>query len=369
MSDPQSPADVAVVMPTMLAPSLLRAARSVLRQDFAGRVQLLIGVDVRRGDPGLLDTIRAECPPHVTLTVLDLGYSTSVRHGGLHPNAFSGALRAILTYAANSRLVAYLDDNDWYGPDHLASLADAIAGRAWAFSHRWLADPHGGGVICRDEWDSVGPGAGINAAAFGGFCHPSTLMLDKLACHFAIPLWCNALFPDGSGEDRLVFEALHKNFSSRGTGEATCFCTLNEAAIRDAHHVAEFRRRGIHWPEDRTLLDGVAAHCAAAERCLAAGRAASAAGHCEAALALHPHHPAALGTAARALACLGRTEEARHCLDAALLMRFALPADVSKDTPPAWQAGPESGASGTDAVRRIHSPRELHHALERHGAG
>lgn len=298
MSDPQSPADVAVVMPTILAPSLLRAARSVLRQDFAGRVQLLIGIDVHRGDPALLDTIREECPPHVALTVLDLGYSTSVRHGGLHGNAYSGALRAILTYAANSRLVAYLDDNDWYSPTHLAGLVDAMAGRAWAFSHRWLADPRGAGVICRDEWDSVGPGAGRNVTAFGGFCHPSTLMLDKIACHFAIPLWCNALFPDGSGEDRLVFEALHKNFAWRGTGEATCFCTLSEAALGDAHHVAEFRRRGIHWPQDRSLLGRLAVHRDGARQALAAGDLAGAGRHCTAALAIHPQDIDALRLAA-----------------------------------------------------------------------
>ncbi len=298
MNEQQLPADVAVVMPTILSPSLLRAARSVFRQDFAGRIHLLIGIDVPRGDPGLLDRIRAECPAHVMLTVLDLGYSTSARHGGLYANGWSGALRAILTYAANARLVAYLDDNDWFAPTHLASLTRAIAGVAWAFSDRFLADPHGGGVICRDEWDSVGPGRGINAARFGGFVQPSTLMVDKLATHFAMPLWCNALFPDGSGEDRLIFEALHKKFPWRGTGEATCFCTLNPGALLDPHHVAEFRARGLSWVEDRALLAQADAHARAAEAALAAGNPATARHECEAALAIHPHHEAALALAA-----------------------------------------------------------------------
>jgi hypothetical protein len=323
MHPAETQADIAVVMPTTLAPSLLRAARSVLRQDFAGRIQLLIGIDVREGDPAMLDAIRAECPPHVLLTVLDLGYSTSTRHGGLHPNAYGGALRSILSYAANARHVAYLDDNDWYAPTHLASLARAIAGHAWAFSHRYLADPHGGGVICRDEWDSVGPGAGINQAAFGGFCHPSTLMVDKLACHYAMPLWSNALFPDGSGEDRLIFEALHKNFPGRGTGEATCFCTLNERAIRDAHHVREFRRRGLLWPEDRTRLDGLATHLCDAAIALLEERPAEAAHNAGAALAIHPRHPGALRLAAHAAARLGDAATAASHADCAALMSFA----------------------------------------------
>lgn len=67
----QEPAAVAVVVPTILRPSLLRAARSVFRQNFAERIHLLIGIDVPLGDRAVLDTIRAECPPHVMLTVLE----------------------------------------------------------------------------------------------------------------------------------------------------------------------------------------------------------------------------------------------------------------------------------------------------------
>jgi len=37
--------DAAVVMPTLLRPSLERAVRSVFAQDLGGRIQLLIGVD------------------------------------------------------------------------------------------------------------------------------------------------------------------------------------------------------------------------------------------------------------------------------------------------------------------------------------
>ncbi len=323
----QDPAEIAVVMPTMLSASLLRAARSVFRQDFPGPIQLLIGIDApgidTHGEASLLDTIRAECPGNVMLTILDLGYSTAQRHGGLYPNAYGGALRTILTYAANSRRVAYLDDNDWYAPGHLRGLAQAIEGCAWAFSDRWLADPHGGGTICRDEWDSLGPGRGINAAAYGGFVQPSTLMLDKLACHFVLPFWSNALFADGGGEDRLIFAALRANFAWRGSGEATCFCTLNANAVRDAHHVAEFRRRGLRWLNDRALLDRVAAHLGSAERDLAAGRAKAAARSCEAALAIHPHHGGALSLAGDAYRRLGRRQEAERCAAAAALMTFA----------------------------------------------
>ena len=185
----QEPADVAVVIQTVLRPSLLRAVRSVFDQDHAGRIQVLIGIDSHQGDASLLDTLASECPANVILTLLDLGYSTSARHGGIYNNCYGGALRTILSYAANSRYVAYLDDDDWWGRQHLSSLLSAIPHKDWAFSYRWLVDRETGWPICRDEWDSTGPGSGINLEHFGGFVSPGCLLLDKAACHLVLPFW------------------------------------------------------------------------------------------------------------------------------------------------------------------------------------
>src|SRR5215471_16649630 len=98
----QRPFDVAVVTQTVLRPTLAQAVRSIYGQDVAGRIQILLGIDARSGDPGQVDLLRAECPSHVALTVVDLGYSTSQRFGSLYPNHYGGALRTILSYAANS---------------------------------------------------------------------------------------------------------------------------------------------------------------------------------------------------------------------------------------------------------------------------
>ena len=53
--DAQKPADVAVVIQTVLRPSLLRTVRSVFNQDHAGRIQVLIGIDRPLGDSALLE--------------------------------------------------------------------------------------------------------------------------------------------------------------------------------------------------------------------------------------------------------------------------------------------------------------------------
>ena len=85
-----------------------------------------------------------------------------------------------------------------------------------------------------------------------------------------------------------------RNFTWRGTGEATCFCTLNAAALTDPHHVREFRAGGLRWVEDRALPDGADAHAGAAAAALPAGDPTAAASACAAALAIHPHHEPAL---------------------------------------------------------------------------
>jgi hypothetical protein len=218
----QQPFDAAVVIQTILRPTLLQAARSVFAQDCRGRIQIVLGIDCRHGDPLLIDQIRAECPDHIALTVIDPGYSTSQRHGSLYPNHFGGALRTALSYLANSRLVAYLDDDNWWTPQHLSTMLAAIAGKSWAFSLRSLVDHRLDEVICRDEWESLGPGRGVYVAGFGGWVDTSCLMVDKLACHEALPAWCLSRYAHGVGEDREVFERL-KGLPFGATEQYTVF--------------------------------------------------------------------------------------------------------------------------------------------------
>ncbi len=180
--DPQRAFDAAVVIPTVLRPKLIPAAHSVFAQKGVGRIQLLIGLDKPLGSMSLIERGRALCPDHCTLTVLDLGYSTSSRHGGPHEAGDGGSLRTLLSLAANSRHVAYLDDDNRFAPNHLATLLKSVAGKDWAFSLRWYVNPYTELPICIDNWESVGPGNGVYATDRGGFVDPNCLLVDKLAC-------------------------------------------------------------------------------------------------------------------------------------------------------------------------------------------
>lgn len=219
--------DVAVVIPTTLRPSLNKAVQSIFGQDYTGKIQILIGIDKPLGDKNILEELSNKCPDNIAITIIDPGYSTSVRHGGIYSNQFGGALRTILTYAANSRYVAYLDDDNWYAPHHLSDLLKTVQGHACAFSHRWFVNTETHEIICEDNFLSVGPDKGIFAQKLGGFVDTNCLMLDKMQCHMIIPLWCIALFADGSGEDRRVFKILNKHFSFQGTGRASVHYVLD----------------------------------------------------------------------------------------------------------------------------------------------
>lgn len=92
-TDLQTPFDVAIVMATVVRQTLAQAIRSIYAQQFAGRIQILVGIDRWVGERALLDGSLAECPSHVAVTQIDLGYSTSQLHGGLYPSHFGGSLK------------------------------------------------------------------------------------------------------------------------------------------------------------------------------------------------------------------------------------------------------------------------------------
>ena len=206
----QQPFDVAVVMPTLLRPTLADALNSIFAQEFSGRTQVLIGVDAARGDPALVEALCTARPSHCVVQLFHPGYSTSVRHGGLCEAQDGGELRQVLSLLANSPLVAYLDDDNWWHPRHLAVLTQAIREVDYAFTLRWFVHPATRKIVARDDWESVGPGRGVYAGKYGGFVDPSCLMIDKRKCADIVPLWARPQPFDkkGMSADRSVFQAL-----------------------------------------------------------------------------------------------------------------------------------------------------------------
>lgn len=216
---------------------------SVFAQDFMGRIQLLIGIDKSDADRIILSEICQSMPQHCVVTVMDLGYSTSVRHGGLHPARDGGTLRTALSYLANSRYIAYLDDDNWWDPTHLSTLRKAIEGSDWAFSLRWFVDPVSGTPLCIDQWESTGIDSGVFAEQFGGFVDPNCLMIDKLQCEPVLRFWAIPLENDekAMSADRNVFSALRRDFTSAPTQSATCKYVIDPKDELHSHRLEWIR--------------------------------------------------------------------------------------------------------------------------------
>lgn len=239
---------LSVVIATTCRESLLRAVRSVFRQQVTGSIQILIGVDCdpqRRLD-ALLQHVIAECPSHVTVTLINLGYSTSQRHGGPHESYYGGSLRSALTLLADSEIVVYLDDDDWLREDHCIKILDAIQGRKWAYSYSVYADGNTGQGLCIDEIESVGVGKGIYAQEFGGFVRPSGLAINKMQLLHLVHLWSCKAFAGGDGEDRLVFAQL-RHEPHGCTEAATVYCALDPRDELHDYRVTFMRSKGVDY--------------------------------------------------------------------------------------------------------------------------
>jgi hypothetical protein len=242
----QNTFDAAVVIRTILRPEPADAFRSIFAQDLGGRIHVLIGIDKPAADLSMLDAVCEARPPNYLVQVFYPGYSTARRHGGLSAAGDGGALRCILSYLANSPYVAYLDDDNWWRPDHLRLLRAALDRANWAYSLRWFVHTLSRRPICVDQWESVGPGQGVFRERFGGFVDPNCLMLNKLACEAVQPLWSRPLpgNPMGIGGDRNIFAALSRYYSGAGTSQLTAFSKLNPG---DEMHPLRLRLMGTTY--------------------------------------------------------------------------------------------------------------------------
>jgi glycosyltransferase involved in cell wall biosynthesis len=124
MRDPQTPPEASVVIPTYNRPGpLRRAVASALAQR---------GVDVE------VIVVDDGSSPHVTSSALPAEV-TLARTGD---SSGVAAARNMGARLARSPWLAFLDDDDWWAPDHVSRLLSAAttAGAGFAYTGRWNVD-------------------------------------------------------------------------------------------------------------------------------------------------------------------------------------------------------------------------------------
>jgi hypothetical protein len=198
---------------------------------------VLIGVDKAAASDDELEAALAKRPNHVSAIVLALPYSTSIRHGGLHPATDGGSLRSMLCFMANARYVAFLDDDNSWEPEHLAGVMRAIEGKVWAYAQRMLIDETTGEALAVDRWDSVGVDAGRFAAA-GGMVDPNCLLIDKIAAARALGRWSEG---PADTSDRSFFAAI------RGAPFGRVDRATVRYGIRPTNVLHGFIRQGVEF--------------------------------------------------------------------------------------------------------------------------
>lgn len=217
------PFDITVIITSIGRRSLLDAVRCISEQDYAGPVQILVGLDKTQRFSSILEEIQKDLPDNRSLMIFDPGYSTSKRHGGQHPAYDGGALRSILSYLAHAPYVTYLDDDNSWLTHHLSSLHKAIQGKDCAFSLRRFIHPNGKNLITTDRFESTGPKRGLYITRFNGFVDPNCLMLDVKRCLSILSLWSLPLpnDPEAMSADRHIFHALQKRARWGETAQAS----------------------------------------------------------------------------------------------------------------------------------------------------
>jgi hypothetical protein len=219
---------ISIVIPTVCRPELIRCVRSIFSQSFENPIQILIGVDIDLFSisEDYKQLLNNECPKHISISWIDLGYSTSQRHGGPHSCFFGGSLRTALSFLAQYEHVMYLDDDDWLHPNHLLSISKYLPENEWVFSYSIYANSNNNSGLYTDLIESVGVNKGIYKDQFGGFVRPSGLVINKIKLVHLLGLWSLSISAKGDGEDRLFFSEM-RHFKGACTEEATVYYSID----------------------------------------------------------------------------------------------------------------------------------------------
>lgn len=236
---------ISIAMTTIGRKSLFAVLEKLNNQSFDGQIQILLGLDIDKNGEfySILDKFKAIQKNNVEIAVLDIGYSTSVRHGGIHTNKFGGSLRAALTFLAKYRFVTFLDDDDFPEENHLEELFNAVQGKSWAFTLcNFVNDKNI--FLCQDVNESVGPGKGTFKAIFNGYVRPSALIVDKIKTEEITFNWSKALnIGTGDGDDRLIFSSLLKFKDFGETGKYTLNYVIDPKDGMHKSRVAEIKKQ------------------------------------------------------------------------------------------------------------------------------
>jgi glycosyltransferase involved in cell wall biosynthesis len=138
---------VAIVTPTIGSEHLLKCLNSVQEQTYTDLVHYLF-VDGEQFDASVTEKLEK--------VVLKNKISTIKLQENVGKEWYGHRVYSACSFLVNADIICYLDEDNWFDPDHVESLVKTIEkGKDWAFSLRKIYDKDGN-YICDDNCESLG---------------------------------------------------------------------------------------------------------------------------------------------------------------------------------------------------------------------
>lgn len=174
---------VTLITPTIGHRDLARCLRSAQAQQFTDFEHVLV-IDGEEHAPAVEQVLAGLDLSRIPLRVLRLPYPTGKDRYICH------RIYGSVPWLCNTRYVAFLDEDNWFDEDHLATLVGAVtsAGAPWGFALRKIADTEGN-VVTLDECESLG---NLHCVfQVNGVYHIDTncYLLDRMLAIKYCPIW------------------------------------------------------------------------------------------------------------------------------------------------------------------------------------
>jgi len=161
---------VTIITPTTGSEQLADAVRSVENQTYEN-IQYLVVIDGKEREEKtrqVLDSL--SCTRYSLITLPQVtGYEQYNGH----------RIYGAMTYIAEGEYLCFLDQDNWYEPNHVETLVETVSNKVWAYSLRKIVD-QSGNYICNDDCESLGKWKSVlndNFVDVGCFLLPKLLAL------------------------------------------------------------------------------------------------------------------------------------------------------------------------------------------------
>jgi glycosyltransferase involved in cell wall biosynthesis len=202
-----------VVIPTVGSPKLLDAVASVISQTHMklGMLDLWIVVDGPEYQEKTFSLINDIVQKEPNVHVMVLPSNTGA--GGFYGHR----IYASVSYLFNHDYILYLDQDNWYDPDHVSGMVNACESNMWVWCHslRKIFDENKS-YICDDDCESLGRWP-IYLSNDHHLVDTSTYCIRRDVIVNVAPAWYN-----GWGGDRIFYSAIARHYPNFGcTGKPT----------------------------------------------------------------------------------------------------------------------------------------------------